>query len=129
MISVLPQLQRAIDTAAALFGAAAVALGAYAAHAADELARGRLQTAVDYLFVHVLALLVLRSLTTPLGTLVRMLMLLGCGLFSGTLIGAAVLGGPTAAAPFGGSLLILAWLLAAVVLWRRASLPLWSDPR
>jgi uncharacterized membrane protein YgdD (TMEM256/DUF423 family) len=41
-------------------------------------------------------------------------MSLGLLLFCGSLIGAALLGWPTRLAPFGGSSLILAWLLLAI---------------
>jgi uncharacterized membrane protein YgdD (TMEM256/DUF423 family) len=41
-------------------------------------------------------------------------MLAGIVLFSGSLAAAGLWATPTAAAPFGGSLLIVAWLLAAI---------------
>jgi uncharacterized membrane protein YgdD (TMEM256/DUF423 family) len=46
-------------------------------------------------------------------------LLLGTLLFSGSLVGAHAVGMPTSLAPFGGGLMILAWLLWAVDAGRR----------
>jgi len=107
---------RALAALGALFCAAATALSAYAAHGADALVRGRLESAALFLFLHGLALLVLapRGLRwTALG------LAAGTLLFSGSLVGAALLGLPTTLAPAGGMLLIASWLLAAIALLRR----------
>ena len=95
--------------------AIAVALGAYASHAADGRAQGWLQTASLYLFLHGLALLVLPRLRR--GRLARTgqaLLLAGTCLFCGSLAAAALLGWPTRLAPIGGSGLILGWLLVGI---------------
>ncbi|MCG6117420.1 MAG: DUF423 domain-containing protein [Aquimonas sp.] len=95
--------------------AAAVALGAYASHAADGRTQGWLQTASLYLLLHGLALLILPVLrTSRLARAGQGLILAGMLLFCGSLIGAAIFGWSTRLAPFGGMGLILAWLLLAV---------------
>lgn len=95
--------------------AAAVALGAYAAHAADGRAQAWLQTASLYLFLHGLALLVLPVLrVSRLARAGQGLMLAGMLLFCGSLIGAALFGWSTRLAPYGGMGLILAWVLTAL---------------
>ena len=43
----------------------------------------------------------------------------GVLLFSGSLVGAALAGTPTTLAPFGGTLMMLGWLLHAIGQWRR----------
>lgn len=95
--------------------AAAVGLGAYASHAAAGQAQSWLQMASLYLFLHGLALLLIApGARTRLERAGLGLMSLGLLLFCGSLIGAALLGWPTRLAPFGGSSLILAWLLLAI---------------
>ncbi|MFA5684768.1 MAG: DUF423 domain-containing protein [Lysobacteraceae bacterium] len=105
---------------AALYCAISVALGAYAAHVATELAAQRLERAALYLFLHGLAVLHFsrgaddfahRALLTGL--------LLGAALFCGSLAAAALLGWPTRAAPWGGGLMIASWLFAGLVMLRR----------
>lgn len=105
---------RLFPVAGAFGCAAAVALGAHAAHAvgADQ---DRLQTASLYLFLHGLALLVLSAgSASVLLRAALSAMLLGMLLFCGSLAAAALLDGSTMLAPWGGGLLILAWLLLAV---------------
>jgi len=115
-------MQRVPGIAAAAFGATAVMLGAFGAHAL----RGRLDaaalqiwhTAVEYQFWHALALLAIAN-SAPRrsrlwsGALVSFV--LGILLFSGSLYLLA-LGTPHwlgFVTPFGGGALILGWLLLA----------------
>ena len=97
-----------------LLGASGVALGAVAAHAlADPQAALAVERASNYQLVHVIAILVLLGIEGRLVTLSRWLMLAGVSGFSGAiyakyLLGLTALG---ALAPFGGSLLILSWLV------------------
>jgi uncharacterized membrane protein YgdD (TMEM256/DUF423 family) len=106
---------------AALNGALAVAVGAAAAHIASDVpnARELLRTGSDYQLWHALALLASALLMTRTRGWGRRLagaaaaaFALGILLFSLSLYWAA-LGGRAVAAPFGGSLLILGWLLLA----------------
>lgn len=106
-----------------MFGALAVALGAFAAHAlkdtldAHSLALWR--TAVEYQFVHALALIgvALASKDPPslAGRFAGSAFLVGVVLFSGSLY-ALALGGPRALgllAPIGGAALIAGWIALA----------------
>jgi uncharacterized membrane protein YgdD (TMEM256/DUF423 family) len=78
----------------------------------------QLQHALQFLFVHALALLAL----APLGTWGRPrwlgaaagLFAAGTVLFCGSLAGAALAGWSTRLAPFGGGALIAAWLCTAI---------------
>jgi len=120
---------RSILIAAALAGAASVALGAFGAHALrttlDEQALATWRTAIDYAFWHALALLgtaalardgVTRALATATIAFVA-----GIVLFSGSLC-ALALGAPRAVGiitPFGGVAFIVGWLALAYQGWRR----------
>lgn len=100
--------------------AASVALAAYASHAAAPGQGERLGLAAAFGFAHGLALLL------PLGhsrlaRLARILWLLGIAGFCGGLVFAAFTGARAATAPFGGSLLILGWLLLGLDLLRPSS--------
>jgi uncharacterized membrane protein YgdD (TMEM256/DUF423 family) len=106
--------QRLLSALAASICAVSVALGAYASHAAAGQARERLALAALFAFGHGLALLVLAARTSALAQAARLAMLAGIVLFSGGLAAAGLWATPTAAAPFGGSLLIVAWVLAAI---------------
>jgi len=106
-------LQRVVAAMAALFCAAAVGLGAYAAHATGGLDQSRLQTASLYLFLHGLALLVLAPRRGAAVRLACVGLMLGVLVFSGSLTGAALAGWSTGFAPWGGTLLIASWLLLA----------------
>ena len=108
---------------AAALGAAlcaiAVGLGAYAAHAASDTARTRLDTAVLYLFLHGLALAVFALRQRGwLSAASLILWIAGCAGFCGSLVAAALWGAPTMFAPVGGIAFMLGWLLQAVVLGR-----------
>ncbi len=113
-------LARITSAVAPLFCAIGVALGAYASHAtAGPLARERLGLAALFAFGHGLGLIALAARASVLARIARLLLVLGVVLFSGSLAGAAMFGLPTVAAPFGGSLLILGWLVLAIDCWRQ----------
>lgn len=114
---------------AALGGALAVACGAFGAHAlrasfdAGQLALW--QTAVSYLFWHVLAALFAARHAETAGArgsaIAAMLFLAGSAVFSLTLFGLA-LGAPRwfgAITPLGGTALIAGWLVLGWTVWRR----------
>ena len=114
--------------ACGLLGASAVALGAYGAHAMalleDPAVSSRMQTAVAYHFYHVAALLGVSLLAIYKGDqlalkISRWLFLIGILCFSGslywvTLVGELAIPGLT---PFGGLLMIGAWLALAAYGW------------
>jgi uncharacterized membrane protein YgdD (TMEM256/DUF423 family) len=111
--------RRLVPALAAVFCALSVALAAYAAHAAEGLAKQRLAIAAAFFFGHGLALLVLRLREGRLALAARIGFLAGTLCFAGSLARAALFGGPTFLAPIGGTLLIAAWLLTAVDFLRR----------
>ena len=96
-----------------------MALAAYAAHSVDGEAQARLVQAAAFAFGHGVALAALAPLAQRRSGLTALLaMLLGVLLFSGSLIGAALLSLPTTLAPFGGMLMIGGWLLHGRDRWR-----------
>lgn len=99
---------------AALCCGVAVALGAYSSHAAAGQIKERLVIAAVFGFAHGLALLALANRRSVLAHVARAMFALGIVAFSGSLVSAAFFSTSTAAAPFGGSLLMLGWLVAAV---------------
>jgi uncharacterized membrane protein YgdD (TMEM256/DUF423 family) len=104
--------------AAGLFGAAAVALAALAAHA-DLAARGMVQSVATILGWHAPALLAL-ALWNGRGGAAAGLLLAGACLFSGAVLLRAFADlslGPVA--PIGGVLMMAGWLWLAVAAWRR----------
>lgn len=106
---------RGLTSAGALLAAMAVALSAYAAHASDAHARGSLFTAAALAFGHGLALAALsRGAHRRLTRLALAAMLLGALLFAGGIVVAHFSGSHAVTAPFGGGLLIAAWLLYAI---------------
>ena len=116
-----PSQGKFLGTTAALFGAAAVALGAFGAHALrgtlDPAALALWQTAVSYLFWHVLAAFAALHAAdaSKLARVAAMLFLAGSAIFSGTLI-ALALASPRwfgAITPVGGTLLIAGWIALA----------------
>jgi len=111
--------RRLVSALAALFCAISVALAAYAAHAAEGLAKQRLAIAAAFFFGHGLALLVLRMREGKLALAARIAFLAGTICFAGSLARAALFGGPTFLAPIGGTLLIGAWLLTAIDFLRK----------
>ena len=98
----------------------AVALGAYAAHAATGPGQGLLQTAAAMLFGHGVALAAMaraesrRTRRLALGAL-----LAGSLLFAGSVALHVLVGVAPRLAPAGGMLAIAGWLLLAVDFWRR----------
>ncbi len=118
-------------TAAALAGAAAVALGAFGAHALrgilDERALATWHTAVEYQFWHVLALLMVgllarsrssRSLGIAAFAFAIGLVLFCCSLYALALGAPRLIGAIT---PFGGIAFIVGWLALAWHAWRDAA--------
>jgi uncharacterized membrane protein YgdD (TMEM256/DUF423 family) len=99
----------------ALLAAIAVALSAYAAHAAEGVAQSRLQTAAIFAFGHGIAFAALAPQVHGRWKLAASVALqLGVLLFCGSLIGNVLLGWPTTLAPTGGMLLITGWTAWAI---------------
>ena len=111
---------RALTAAGALLAASAVALSAYAAHAAPGPSQSALYTAAIIAFGHGVAL---AALAPPARLRIQFFtlsgMLLGTLLFSGSLVLHHVFDLPVRLAPFGGGMLILSWLLYAAAALRR----------
>lgn len=108
-------LCRGLAAAGALLAGIAIALGAYAAHGLPADAAARLQTPLLYLLVHGVALVALAPRQRNTIQLMALLgFLAGVLLFCGSVIGAVLAGWPTVLAPFGGSLLVVAWVVLAV---------------
>ncbi|MDR2872217.1 MAG: DUF423 domain-containing protein [Xanthomonadaceae bacterium] len=105
----------------AVMAAAAIGFSAYAAHAVgDAHIQANLRTAAQYLFAHGLALAALAPFTIRrLGRMSLAMLLAGVLLFSGSLIGNALLQWPTRWAPFGGIMMMLGWCVWAVDALRR----------
>lgn len=115
-----PTRGRWIAACGALYAAAAVALSAYATHAAQGEARSQLQTAALFAFGHGIALAALAPFTRDLlGRLALLAVWLGVLLFSGSVVGHVLAQWPATLAPSGGTLLIAGWLLFAIDLLRR----------
>lgn len=113
-------LRRLLAASGALLASAGVALSAYAAHASDVAARSSLQSAALFALLHGVALAALsRQAVRRTGLCALLMLAVGTLLFSGTLAAAHFLGMPTRLAPFGGSLLILGWLVFAIDAIRR----------
>ena len=103
---------RALAAAGGVSAAAAVALFAYAAHAAEPQVRASLHSAALFAFGHGIALCALAPHATRwLGTVALAGLLLGTLLFSGSLVSAHAFATSTPLAPWGGSVMILSWLL------------------
>lgn len=116
-----PLSARLLAAAGGVLAAFAVALSAYAAHAgADPHAQARLQTAAVFAFGHGIALAALAppARRAPTRWLLGAL-LLGVAVFAGGLAAAHFFGASTALVPYGGSLMILAWLGYAIDAARR----------
>lgn len=107
--------QRWLACAGALLAGAAVALSAYAAHASAGAGQAGLYTAAAMAFGHGVALAALsRAPRRRLAVLALATMLLGSLLFCGGLVVAELAGMHARVAPFGGVLLIVAWLAYAI---------------
>lgn len=121
----MPPLQPSrFPAALAAFGAAcaaaAVALSAYATHAASGPVQARLQTAAVLAFGHGVALAALaRDADRALARSALGALALGVLLFSGSLLMQVWLQWPTPLAPFGGMLLIAGWSAYAIDRLRR----------
>jgi uncharacterized membrane protein YgdD (TMEM256/DUF423 family) len=111
---------RAVAAIGAWLCASAVALAAYAAHAAAGLPQMRLQTAALFAFGHGLALVVLAPRASTRGMRIGLGALLGgVLLFSGSLAAEALFGLRPRLAPFGGMLLIGGWLLLGAMMLKK----------
>lgn len=115
-----PLPSRLFAVSGPLLAACAVALAAYASHGATGTAQARLGTAAAFAFGHGLALAALapRAAGSRLAQASLAAMLLGTLLFAGGLAWAVFTEGNAAVAPFGGMLLIGAWLAFAVAALR-----------
>ena len=112
--------QRWLAFAGAIVAAASVALSAYASHAASGAGQASLQSAAAIAFGHGIALAALSpGAWRRLPRIALAAMLLGILLFSGALVVAHFAGVRAHTAPFGGSLLIAAWLVWALDALRR----------
>ena len=107
-----------LSAMAAAICALSVALGAYASHVAAPTDKQRLALAALFAFGNALALIVVAPRGSALARAAQLALLCGIVLFSGSLAAAGLFATGTAAAPFGGSLLILGWLLLAADYWR-----------
>jgi uncharacterized membrane protein YgdD (TMEM256/DUF423 family) len=106
--------------AGAILAAASVALSAYASHVASGAGQASLQAAAAMAFGHGIALAALAHLARRrLASIALAAMLLGTLLFSGGLVVAHFAGVAAHTAPFGGSLLIAAWLAWSLDALRR----------
>lgn len=113
----------------ALFGAVAVGLGAVGAHLLDDRlavdSAGTFRTAVDVMGLHAVAMVALGALKDQvlpgLLGLASWAFALGVLLFSGSLLALSLTEAQLLAfaAPVGGGLLIVGWLLVAVAAARR----------
>src|ERR1700741_5107957 len=115
---------RLLAAAGALFASGAVALSAYAAHAAQGETQAALHTAALMAFGHGIALAALSPrMPTRIHFTALCGLLLGTLLFSGSLVLHHLFDIPMRLAPFGGSVLILSWLLYAAAALRRGRCP------
>lgn len=105
----------------ALLAATAIGLSAYASHGvSDPLAQQHLNMAALYSFAHGAVLVALAPRAQgALGRLAMSLLLLGTLLFAGSLVGNALWQWPTRFAPYGGSALMLGWVMVALDALRR----------
>ena len=115
-----PRPRQWVAAAGALYAAMAVALSAYAAHAAQGASQSRLQTAAIFAFGHGIAVSALAPTTARrLGRIALLALCVGVPLFSGSLTLSVLLQWPTTLAPLGGMLLVAGWLVFALDLLRR----------
>lgn len=112
-------MSRRLPAVAAAICAVSVALGAYASHVAAAQDQKRLAIAALFAFANGLALIVISPRDSRLAAAAKSALLSGIVLFCGSLAAAALFSTSTAAAPLGGSLLILGWLLLAADFWRK----------
>lgn len=110
-----------LTSAGSVLAGLSVALAAYAAHAGlGDKAQGSLQQAAFFAFGHGVALAALAPLAVRRWAWWGLIVIaIGTLLFSGSLVLGALFGVSAGAAPFGGMLMILGWLLHAIGQWRR----------
>ena len=102
---------RWLGAAGAVLAAASVALSAYASHGASGAGQAALHVAAAVVFGHGVALAALSRLAGRRLAVVSLCgLLLGTLLFAGGIAVAHFAGVPARTAPFGGTLLIVAWL-------------------
>lgn len=117
----VPVIPRVLAAGGALLAGAAVALSAYAAHAATPSARFQLFVAAIMAFGHGVALTAMaRHSTGRLALASLALLLAGALLFCGSVVARTLLGWPSVLAPLGGGLMMLGWLLQAIHALRRS---------
>lgn len=117
----VPLVPRVLAASGALMAGAAVALSAYASHAATPSARSQLFIAAIMAFGHGVASAALARHSAGRLALVSLALLLaGALLFSGSLVARTLLGWPSVLAPFGGSLMMFGWLVQAIHVLRRS---------
>ncbi len=104
-----------------LLAGVSVGLSAYAAHAGvSDQARNWLGQAALFGFGHGVALAALAPLAVrKLAFIGLACIALGVLLFSGSLVLGALAGVSTKAAPFGGTLMMIGWLLHGLGQWRK----------
>ena len=103
-----------LAVAGAVLAAVGVALAAWAAHGVEVDARASLQQAALLALLHGIAVAALAPLAVKqLARVALLLMLVGAVLFTGSIVAGYLVGASTALAPWGGSAMILAWLLHA----------------
>ena len=108
-------MQRSLAFAGAILAAASVALSAYASHVAVGAGQAALLIGAAIAFGHGLALAALsRQARSRMALFALAAILAGTLLFSGGVVVAHFTGAAARTAPFGGSLLIVAWLAWAV---------------
>jgi uncharacterized membrane protein YgdD (TMEM256/DUF423 family) len=113
-------VRRVLAAAGAVCCASAVAWGAYSAHGIDAALRPRADSAMLVMLVHGLALTLLAPRQSARLELFALLgWFAGIVLFSGSLMLSITHDTPTRLAPFGGMLLIGAWLVHALAALRR----------
>ena len=115
-----PTVSRApLAACGAMCAGLAVALGAYAAHAATGPGQGLLQTAAAVLFGHGVALAALaRGASGRMRRLALVALLAGSVVFAGSVVLHVLVGVAPHLAPAGGMLVIAGWLVLAIDFWR-----------
>lgn len=107
--------QKALIAIGAVFAALSVALAAYAAHMTGDIARTNVQTAAIFGFGHGVAVAALaQRINGRLQWVALVGLLLGALLFGVALVAKSIFNVPLGMAPWGGSAMILSWLLYAL---------------
>jgi len=122
LIHKVSSFQRALVAMGAVLAGLAVALSAYASHAADGAERTSLFVAAALALAHGITLCALVPQTVRrLGVVALCGLLLGTLLFSGGIVFRHFAGFSLGLTPSGGSLMILSWLLYAVDALKRSN--------